>query len=178
MNTIIDCDRILVLELGCVKEFDTPRALLLDEKSEFASMCHDTGPENEASLRAVALGGDIGKLKIEREQVARKALQRINSVSSAAHFGMGPLMKGVRDSAAIFKSGWDERHAANWESELEEEGVSLDRWMEKMSMLLRDVNQSAKLALDTEHFDYKIQHDGVFVLDSSSGHHEQIVLRG
>ena len=55
LNTIIDCDKILVLELGKALEFDSPQNLLSID-SEFAAMVKDTGPENEASLRAAALG--------------------------------------------------------------------------------------------------------------------------
>ena len=38
LNTIIDCDKILVLEFGAVKEYDTPRNLMMNPQSEFYSM--------------------------------------------------------------------------------------------------------------------------------------------
>ncbi|PVD27622.1 hypothetical protein C0Q70_12788 [Pomacea canaliculata] len=41
LNTIMDYDRILVLDEGLVKEYDAPQVLLADEKSIFYSMAKD-----------------------------------------------------------------------------------------------------------------------------------------
>eukprot|EP01041_Mallomonas_annulata_P007311 gene7311-14905_t len=38
LNTIMDSDRVLVMDKGTVKEFDTPANLLADEHSEFSSL--------------------------------------------------------------------------------------------------------------------------------------------
>ncbi|KAK6465616.1 hypothetical protein DFJ63DRAFT_25619 [Scheffersomyces coipomensis] len=43
INTILESDRILVLDHGKVKEFDTPENLLNDETSEFYSLCKESG---------------------------------------------------------------------------------------------------------------------------------------
>ncbi|OBA19157.1 hypothetical protein METBIDRAFT_33368 [Metschnikowia bicuspidata var. bicuspidata NRRL YB-4993] len=43
LDTIMDSDRVLVLERGMVKEFDTPQNLLEDTKSEFYSLCKEGG---------------------------------------------------------------------------------------------------------------------------------------
>ena len=56
LNTIIDCDKILVLEFGAVKEFDTPRNLMMNSTSEFYSMVQETGEQNATFLKSVALG--------------------------------------------------------------------------------------------------------------------------
>eukprot|EP00761_Pharyngomonas_kirbyi_P013067 gb/GECH01013094.1/.p1 GENE.gb/GECH01013094.1/~~gb/GECH01013094.1/.p1 ORF type:complete len:1376 (+),score=357.92 gb/GECH01013094.1/:1-4128(+) len=56
LNTIIDSDRILVLEAGEVAEFDTPKALLSNQQSALTSMVAETGSENAAKLRSVAMG--------------------------------------------------------------------------------------------------------------------------
>lgn len=52
LDTIIDSDRILVMDAGRVAEFDTPYALL-SRPSIFAQLCHQTGGQYD-SLRAVA----------------------------------------------------------------------------------------------------------------------------
>ncbi|KAF3993088.1 hypothetical protein FT663_00912 [Candidozyma haemuli var. vulneris] len=43
LDTILDSDRILVLDKGEVKEFDTPDKLLSDKNSEFYSLCKEGG---------------------------------------------------------------------------------------------------------------------------------------
>lgn len=43
LNTIIDSDRIIVLEKGEVKEFDTPENLLKDKEGLFYSLCMEGG---------------------------------------------------------------------------------------------------------------------------------------
>lgn len=43
LDTIMDSDRVLVLEKGQVKEFDTPETLLKNPESEFYSLCKEGG---------------------------------------------------------------------------------------------------------------------------------------
>ncbi|XP_014278687.1 multidrug resistance-associated protein 1 [Halyomorpha halys] len=43
LNTIMDSDRVLVLDKGKVSEFDSPSALLKDKSSQFYSMAQDAG---------------------------------------------------------------------------------------------------------------------------------------
>ncbi|KAK6200451.1 uncharacterized protein RJT21DRAFT_107434 [Scheffersomyces amazonensis] len=43
LETILDSDRVLVLDKGQVKEFDTPKKLLSDTNSEFYSLCKQGG---------------------------------------------------------------------------------------------------------------------------------------
>ncbi|KAH3670504.1 hypothetical protein OGAPHI_001019, partial [Ogataea philodendri] len=47
LKTIIDYDKILVLDHGKVKEFDHPYKLITDKKSDFRKMCQDTGEFDE-----------------------------------------------------------------------------------------------------------------------------------
>ncbi|VEU24425.1 DEKNAAC105626 [Brettanomyces naardenensis] len=47
LKTIIDYDRILVLDAGKIKEFDSPYKLIQNKKSQFRSMCLDTGEFDE-----------------------------------------------------------------------------------------------------------------------------------
>ncbi|KFH68024.1 hypothetical protein MVEG_06754 [Podila verticillata NRRL 6337] len=54
INTIIDYDRILVMHQGQVAEYDTPRNLLSNPNSVFASMVAETGAQNAAHLRTLA----------------------------------------------------------------------------------------------------------------------------
>jgi ABC-type uncharacterized transport system ATPase subunit len=43
--TIIDCDRIMVMDKGKIVEFDKPKKLLKNKKGTFHAMVRETGPE-------------------------------------------------------------------------------------------------------------------------------------
>ena len=53
IDTIIDFDRILVMEKGKVAEFDTP-ANLIRANGLFAELINNTGPETSEKLRKAA----------------------------------------------------------------------------------------------------------------------------
>ncbi|GKV32071.1 hypothetical protein SLEP1_g40702 [Rubroshorea leprosula] len=67
LNTIIDCDHILLLDSGLVLEYDTPEALLSKEGSAFSKMVQSTGAANAQYLRSLVLGGE-GENKLSREE--------------------------------------------------------------------------------------------------------------
>ncbi|XP_010460830.1 PREDICTED: ABC transporter C family member 11 isoform X1 [Camelina sativa] len=50
LNTIIDCDKILVLSSGQVLEYGSPQELLSRDTSAFFKMVHSTGPDNARYL--------------------------------------------------------------------------------------------------------------------------------
>ncbi|XP_023004008.1 ABC transporter C family member 2-like [Cucurbita maxima] len=65
LNTIIDCDRILLLEAGRVLEYNSPEELLSNEKSAFSKMVQSTGAANAQYLRSLVLGGEgVGEKKL------------------------------------------------------------------------------------------------------------------
>ncbi|KAF9104630.1 hypothetical protein BGX29_001523 [Mortierella sp. GBA35] len=60
LNTVIDYSRVLVLDHGEIKEFDTPANLLSRPDSVFSSMVDETGPANSALLRQLANAAAAG----------------------------------------------------------------------------------------------------------------------
>ena len=54
LNTIVQYDRILVLDQGNIAEFDTPIKLLNTRSSYFASLVRENGPEFEKKMRYLA----------------------------------------------------------------------------------------------------------------------------
>lgn len=54
LHTIIDSDRILVLEKGKLVELETPAKLLRDPNSLFAKLVKETGAEESSKLRKLA----------------------------------------------------------------------------------------------------------------------------
>lgn len=136
---MILCLQILVLELGSVKEYDTPKNLMTDVNSEFYGMVQETGPQNAAFLRAVALGTDevASSVNLDLVRAAKESLA--NTSVGAQLMEGGPLMKSVYAAANTFQSGWENRRAENWSSELRDQAVSMKQWIEKMSELLEKV---------------------------------------
>ena len=56
LNTIIDYDRVLVLDHGEILEFDTPKALLQNSDGVFSLMIAETGKGNSELLKSLAKG--------------------------------------------------------------------------------------------------------------------------
>ena len=50
IKTILDSDRVLVLEAGAVQEFASPASLLANQDSAFASMARDAGIAEERRI--------------------------------------------------------------------------------------------------------------------------------
>jgi ATP-binding cassette subfamily C (CFTR/MRP) protein 4 len=66
LDTVIDNDRILVLESGRLAEFDTPHNLLSNEESIFSNMVRATGWDNAKKLMMAARRTADAKDKLER----------------------------------------------------------------------------------------------------------------
>jgi len=60
LNTIIDYDRVLVLDAGLVAEFDSPAVLLANNESRFSSMVAETGVTNAELLKGIAQARGVG----------------------------------------------------------------------------------------------------------------------
>ncbi|TFK32340.1 multidrug resistance-associated ABC transporter [Crucibulum laeve] len=55
LRTVVDYDRIMVLEEGRIVEFDRPELLLANKSSKFYSLCEATGTEEFAVLKAMLM---------------------------------------------------------------------------------------------------------------------------
>jgi ABC-type multidrug transport system fused ATPase/permease subunit len=65
LNTIIDTDRILVLDSGMLIEFNTPQQLLSNADSMFSGMVRSTGAANARHLHHIVTGGTNMESEIE-----------------------------------------------------------------------------------------------------------------
>jgi len=54
LHTVMDSDKILVMNFGKVEEFDTPFNLLKLEGGIFADMVNATGPSESKNLKLMA----------------------------------------------------------------------------------------------------------------------------
>merc|ERR1711865_659537 len=55
LNTVIDFDKILVMDKGTVAEYDSPAALLENEDGLFTKLVNSTGASSAAELRHRAI---------------------------------------------------------------------------------------------------------------------------
>ncbi|KAK6934674.1 ABC transporter-like, ATP-binding domain [Dillenia turbinata] len=74
LNTIIDCNRILLLDGGRVQEYDTPKRLPLNEQSVFSKMVQSRSATNAQYLRSLVLIG--GENKLGKEETSQLDGQR------------------------------------------------------------------------------------------------------
>ena len=186
LNTIIDSDRVLVLDQGRVREFDAPAKLLSDPDSDFAAMVAETGAENAAFLRAAA----AGEVSAE-ELAARPSLQpaasdagRDSGAAAASGAGAGAgagaaaagdgygqlsrgnLMVAVDNAADTLAAAFLERHAAAWEDERRAHGVSDDVWVAHLASLLERINAAGQAALEEDGFDAEAYAETVATKDT------------
>ncbi|GJS84583.1 ABC transporter C family member 2-like protein [Tanacetum coccineum] len=98
LNTIIDCDRILLLDAGQVVEYDAPVKLLEDEGNAFSKMVQSTGAENAQYLRNLAFGA-------EGDRIEKSAMdgQRRWLASSC-------ILKKTKDAVVTLQSVLKEEH--------------------------------------------------------------------
>lgn len=54
LNTVMDASKVLVMDAGCVQEFDTVPNLLANKESSFNAMINATGGEMARTLRKIA----------------------------------------------------------------------------------------------------------------------------
>ena len=54
LRTVIDYDRVMLLDQGRIIEYDSPKTLLSDPDSKFYALCKATGKDEFAVLRKMA----------------------------------------------------------------------------------------------------------------------------
>ncbi|XWS55359.1 hypothetical protein CRYUN_Cryun10bG0167800 [Craigia yunnanensis] len=173
LNTIIDCDRILLLDSGRVLEYDTPEELLSNEESAFSKMVRSTGPANAQYLRSLALGGE-GADRLGREENRQLDRQRKWLVSSrwaaAAQFALAVSLTSsqndltrleIEDDSSIFKKTRDAvitlqgvlegKHDKTIEESLDQYQMSKDGWWSALYKMVEGLAIMSKLARSRLH---------------------------
>lgn len=76
LHTIIDMDKILVMDDGCLVEYDRPFTLLTDKNGLFYSMVHETGPQFERMLHEMAEKSYRQKIHNPMRRASVRAVER------------------------------------------------------------------------------------------------------
>lgn len=67
LNTIMDSDKVMVMDMGMMIQFDHPHLLLQNPNGHFSKMVEQTGPTMTEQLRNVA--EDAYKLKMKNREI-------------------------------------------------------------------------------------------------------------
>ncbi|KAG9439107.1 hypothetical protein H6P81_019272 [Aristolochia fimbriata] len=183
LNTIIDCDRVLVLDAGQVQEFDTPEELLSDEASAFSKMVQSTGAANAQYLRSLVLAD--GENRSNREKAKQQEGQRRWLASSrwaaAAQFALSVtlsssqnnlqslefqddnnILKKAKDAVITLQSVLEGKHDEVIEETLNNNQVPKERWWSSLFKMVEGLAVMSKLARG------RLQQPGDFALADKS----------
>lgn len=72
LNTIIDSDRVIIMDAGQVIEFDTPHALLSLPDSSFHRLVSETGAESLAKLKSAAAVKEQSRLEAMAANITKQ----------------------------------------------------------------------------------------------------------
>jgi len=172
LNTIIDCDRVLLLEAGRVVEYASPEELLQNDESAFSKMVQSTGAANAQYLRSLALGE--GDNKLERVETRQLDGQRRWLASSrwaaAAQFALAvsltsshndliqleleaddSILRKTKDAVITLQGVLEGKHDKVIEETLDHYQVPSDRWWSSLYKMVEGLAMMSRLARNRLH---------------------------
>lgn len=173
LNTIIDCDRILLLDSGRLLEYDTPEELLSNERSAFSKMVQSTGATNAQYLRSLVLGGD------ENDKVGRQESGRIDGKrrwlassrwAAAAQYALAvsltsshndlqrlevedenSILRKTKDAVITLQGVLEGKHNKDIEESLNLHQISRDGWWSALYKMVEGLAVMSRLARNRLH---------------------------
>ncbi|EYU19137.1 hypothetical protein MIMGU_mgv1a0001472mg, partial [Erythranthe guttata] len=169
LNTIIDCDKVLLLDAGQVVEFDSPETLLHRENSAFSKMVQSTGAANAEYLRGLVLKGaedNNGKREMEKQIDGQRKWAASSRWAAAAQFALAvsltssqndlvqleirdednSIIRRTRDAVITLQSVLEGKHNKEIEDNLEQYQVSGDRWWSALYKMIEGLAVMSRLA--------------------------------
>lgn len=176
LNTIIDCDRVLLLNAGQVVEFDAPENLLSNEGSAFSKMVHSTGAANAQYLKGLVFADKSSKEETHRQDGQRKWLAS-SRWAAAAQFALAmsltssqndlqrleiedenSILKKTKDAVITLQSVLEGKHDAAIEETLHQYQVPRDRWWSSLYKVIEGLAVMSRLARNRlEHPDFTLE---------------------
>ncbi|XP_075666925.1 ABC transporter C family member 12-like isoform X3 [Castanea sativa] len=169
LNTIIDSDRILVLDAGQVLEYDTPEELLSNEGSAFSRMIQSTGPTNAQYLRSLVFGGKENQSSQEETKQLDGQRRRLplSRWAAAAQFALAVsltssqddlqrlhiednnnILKKTKDAVITLQGVLEGKHDQVIDEALNQYQVSTDRWWSSLYKIIEGLAVMSRLAHD------------------------------
>ncbi|CAN1249285.1 ABC transporter C family member 2 [Linum perenne] len=167
LNTIIDCDRILVLDDGRVAEHATPEELLSNEESAFYKMVQSTGSANAQYLRnlvfqgkEIAIDGKMTKnhhgqrqwLASSRWTAAAQfalAVSLTSSTNDLQSFVTGDdnnILKRTKDAVVTLQGVLHGKHDEVIDNTLQQHQVPRERWWSTLYQIVEGLAMMSRLA--------------------------------
>ncbi|EES12878.1 hypothetical protein BDA96_06G240300 [Sorghum bicolor] len=167
LNTVIDCDRLLILSAGQVLEFDSPENLLSNEESAFSKMVQSTGPSNAEYLKSLVFGS--GEERSRREEIKLQDIQRrwvaSNRWAEAAQFALARsltsshsdllaleaaegnnILRRTKDAVITLQSVLEGKHNTEIDESLTLYQVPADRWWSSLYKVVEGLATMSRLA--------------------------------
>ncbi|CAH9141477.1 unnamed protein product [Cuscuta epithymum] len=166
LNTIIDCDRILLLHSGQVLEYDTPEVLLRNEESAFSRMVQSTGTANAQYLQSLVLsGGRDMKADMEKQLDGQRRWLASSRWVAATQFALAVsltssqndlvqlevedgdnILKRTKDAVITLQGVLEGKHDTLIEETLDHHHVSRDRWWSSLYRMIQGLAMMSRLA--------------------------------
>ncbi|XP_047948390.1 ABC transporter C family member 2-like [Salvia hispanica] len=169
LNTIIDCDNILLLDSGKVVEFDTPEALLRQEGSAFSKMVQSTGAANAEYLRDLVLR-DGEKRAREKQVDGERRWLASSRWAAAAQYALAvsltssqndlvqleidednSVLRKTRDAVITLRGVLEGKHDKEIEESLEKHNLSRDSWWSSLYKMIEGLATMSRLARNKLH---------------------------
>lgn len=171
LNTIIDCDRILLLDAGQVLEYDTPEVLLQKEETAFSRMVQSTGAANAQYLRSLVLGGEEGNsIGRDKQLDGQRRWLASSRWTAAAQFALAVtltssqndlvqleiedednILKKTKNAVITLQGVLEGKHDKEIEDTLDQYQVSRDRWWSSLYKMVEGLAMMSKLARNRLH---------------------------
>ncbi|KAK7331399.1 hypothetical protein VNO77_25623 [Canavalia gladiata] len=170
LNTIIDCDRILLLHGGKVLEYDTPEELLSNEGSSFSKMVQSTGAANAQYLRGLVLVGDKSERDENKHLDGRRKWLASSRWAAAAQFALAvsltssqndlqrldvedenSILKRTKDALITLQGVLERKHDKEIEESLDQRQISPEGWWSSLYKMIEGLAMMSRLARNRLH---------------------------
>ncbi|KAE9591373.1 putative xenobiotic-transporting ATPase [Lupinus albus] len=165
LNTIIDSDRIILLDGGKVLEYDTPEELLSNEDSAFSKMVRSTGAANAQYLRGLALSGDKSEREQNKNLEGHRKWMASSRWAAAAKFALATsltssqndlqrleiedehsILKKTKDAVITLQRVLERKHDKEIEESLEWHQISPDGWWSSLYKMIEGLAMMSRLS--------------------------------
>ncbi|ESW20774.1 hypothetical protein PHAVU_005G013500 [Phaseolus vulgaris] len=167
LNTIIDCNRILLLDSGRVLEYSSPEELLQNEGSAFYKMVQSTGEANAEYLCSLVFGrtenNDEYKKELENHMrqlasthwTAATQFAIASTLSSLHHLlqkpsgeDNGDILDKTKDAATTLQEVLMGKHDEAIEETLHKYHIPTDRWWSTLNKVIEGLAILKRLPKD------------------------------